>query len=213
MHLPAPNPKHPALGAIILAAGASTRMGRSKLLLPWDNNSVIGRLIEQWQLLGAAQIAVVCRADDAPLHAELDRLEFVGARRITNPAPERGMFSSIQCAANWSGWQANLNGWAIVLGDQPHLQSDTLRRLVSQFAAQPDSICQPVFDGHARHPVLLPQRAFAELRHTRAETLKEFLNQTICDRVECPVADAGLSLDLDHPEDYEMATNLYSGVA
>ena len=47
--------KVPAIGVIILGAGASSRMGRPKLLLPWGDTSVIGHLIRQWQALGAAK--------------------------------------------------------------------------------------------------------------------------------------------------------------
>ncbi len=48
-------------GVIILGAGASSRMGTPKLLLPWRDTTIIGHLISQWRELGAAQIAVVLR--------------------------------------------------------------------------------------------------------------------------------------------------------
>ncbi len=51
----------PPLGVVILGAGASSRMGRPKLLLPWGATTIVGHLLEQWQTLGAAQIAVVRR--------------------------------------------------------------------------------------------------------------------------------------------------------
>ena len=85
-------------------------------------NTIVGHLIRQWRELGAGQIAVVHRPDnDTPLVAELDRLDFPAKDRIANPQPERGMFSSIVCAADWSGWRSEIGAWAIVLGDQPHL--------------------------------------------------------------------------------------------
>jgi CTP:molybdopterin cytidylyltransferase MocA len=184
-------------------------MGRPKLLLPWGRTTIIGCLVEQWQVLGAARIAVVCRPGDRELAAELDRLNFPAQDRIENPRPERGMFSSILCAANWAGWLAKLAAWAIVLGDQPHLHSDTLRALLAFQREHPDAICQPVYAEHTRHPVLLPRRAFAELKDSRAETLKGFLKQTSCPVVKCSIDDAGLALDLDRPEDYEKAIKLH----
>src|ERR1019366_10818668 len=110
------------LAVLLLGAGASSRMGRPKLLLPWRGTTIIGHLLSQWREVGAAQIAVVLRPDDAALMAELDRLNFSKSDRIENPQPERGMFSSIVCAANWQGWQKDISSWAIVLGDQPHLR-------------------------------------------------------------------------------------------
>src|SRR5262245_31955866 len=110
-----------SLGVVILGAGRSERMGRPKLLLPWGKTSVLGHLIGQWEGLGAKQIAVVCAEGDSAMHAELNRLEVPHVGRSLNPAPGRGMFSSIRCAAEWSGWRDGLTHWVIVLGDQPHL--------------------------------------------------------------------------------------------
>ena len=196
-------PFHGQLGVVILGAGASARMGRPKLLLPWRGTTVIGHLLSQWREIGVGQITVVMRADDTAFAAELDRLNFLKSDRIANPQPERGMFSSIVCAANWNGWRKEITSWAIVLGDQPHLQPETLRQLLEFSAQNPAVICQPVFGGHTRHPVILPRWAFVELKATGADTLKTFLKQNSGRSVQCSVADAGLSLDMDTPEDYK----------
>ena len=193
------------LGVVILGAGASSRMGRPKLLLPWRDTTVIGHLLKQWRELGAAQIAVVHRPDDTPLFAELDRLDFPVQDRIANPQPERGMFNSILCAAGWPGWKDEIATWAIVLGDQPHLRPETLRQLLEFHFANADAVCQLEFDGHARHPVLLPRRAFKELKVSPAETLKDFLKRTSVRSVQCSVDEPGLALDMDTPEDYKRA--------
>src|SRR6185436_15405274 len=100
------------LGVVILAAGRSARMGRPKMLLPWGVTSVLGHLIEQWRRLGAEQIGIVCAANSG-LENELERLGISTEARIINPEPERGMFSSLQCAANWPGWKGGLTHWAI----------------------------------------------------------------------------------------------------
>ena len=187
---------------IILGAGASSRMGRPKLLLTWRDTTVIGHLILQWRELGAAQIAVVLRPDDSALVAELNRLNFSQADRIANPQPERGMFSSIVCAARWSGWQPDIAGWAIALGDQPHLRTETLRMLLDCWRQNLDAICQPMFGGHAAHPVILPRSMFEALKSSGAGTLKDFLKLARCRSVRHVINDSGLTLDLDTPEDY-----------
>jgi molybdenum cofactor cytidylyltransferase len=197
--------KVPAFGVIILGAGASSRMGRPKLLLPWRDTTVVGHLLKQWRELGAAQIGIVLRPRDAALAAELDGLGFPRADRIENPQSERGMFSSILSAAGWPGWKQEIATWAIVLGDQPHLRPETLRQLLEFHYTNADAICQLEFDGHARHPVLLPRQAFNELKVCRAETLKDFLKQTSVRCLRCSVDDPGLALDLDTPEDYQRA--------
>jgi len=190
-------------GVVILAAGASRRMGSPKLLLAWRGTTVIGHLLAQWQELGAAQIAVVMRAHDEKLAAELDRLDFPPSNRIINPQPERGMFSSVLCGAGWNGWQHSLSHWAIVLGDQPHLQAGTLRALLECSAQNPTVICQPAWAGRLGHPVILPRTAFIQLENSGVTTLKEFLTLSGQSRLACPVADPGGLADMDTPEDYQ----------
>ncbi|HXC34421.1 MAG TPA: nucleotidyltransferase family protein [Candidatus Acidoferrales bacterium] len=189
-------------GVIILGAGASTRMGRPKLLLPWRGTTVIGHIIGQWRDLGALQTAIVQRANDNSLTVELDRLHVPQSDRIKNPDPERGMFSSILCAADWTGWKPEITSFAIALGDQPQLRMETLRGLMAFHGTQPNALCQPEFQGRPRHPVLLPRDIFNELKLTRAETLKDFLKLIPGPAVQYSVDDAALSLDLDTPEDY-----------
>ena len=198
------NPETPSsLGVVILGAGASERMGKPKLLLPWGDTTVIGHLVRLWHALGAAQIAIVTRPNDAAFMAELSRLNFSYSHCIKNPQPERGMFSSVVCAADWQGWSPEISSWAIVLGDQPHLEESSLRQLLEFAQRQPESVCQPVFGGRVGHPVILPKTVFNELPGTRATTLKDFLNLVTVPRVQCGVSDSRLSLDMDTPEDYK----------
>src|SRR5262249_5720441 len=130
-------------GVVLLAAGASSRMGRPKLLLPWGKTSILGYLIGQWTALGVRQISVVRAAQDEVISAELDRLGFPARNRISNPDPDRGMFSSIQCAAQWPRWEKGLTHWVIALGDQPHLRIETLRTILDFVAEHSKSICIP----------------------------------------------------------------------
>ncbi len=169
---------------------------------------VLGHLIRQWRALGAKQIAVVCAPGNRAIQAELDHLGFRAEDRIDNPTPERGMFSSIQCAAQWPGWQAALTHWAIVLGDQPHLQPRTLRRVLAFSAAHPAQVCQPARHGQGRHPVLLPKTLFRQLAGSTAATLKAFLAARPRQVAGCEVDDPGLEVDIDRPEDYDRAVKL-----
>lgn len=188
---------------MILAAGASRRMGRPKLLLPWGDTSVLGHLLQQWRQLGALQIAVVCATEARPLDDELNRIGFPIANRILNSTPESGMFSSIQCAACWSGWNSDLTHWIITLGDQPHLKETTLQTLLDFSARNPEKICQPIRAERRKHPVALPRRLFEKLKNTSATDLKIFLTENARDLSGFESGDSGLDLDMDTPEDYE----------
>ncbi len=199
-----------AVGVILLAAGSSRRMGRSKLLLRWGNTTVLGHLLRQWNSLGVAQIAVV-RPPNAPeLDEELDRLGFPERDRILNPQPEQGMFSSIRCAAVWGGWRDGLTHWVITLGDQPHLRRETLQALLDCGAASRQGICQPLRAGRRKHPVLLPKRVLAELSRSCASDLKQFLQERASQWSGFESDDSGLELDMDTPAEYEQAQRLWS---
>ena len=191
------------VGAVILAAGRSTRMGRPKLLLPWGHTSILGHLIEQWQALKVAQIVVVCAGGDAEILSELRRLCFPAENCIYNSTPDRGMFSSVQCAAQWQDWNASLSHWAIILGDQPQLRLKTLRALLDFSVAQAGRVCQPEWRGRRHHPVLLPKAAFQNLTTSVASNLKQFLLSY--EIATCELDDPGLPLDIDSPEDYQKA--------
>ncbi len=198
------------LGVVLLAAGSSRRMERPKLLLPWGDTTVAGHQIRVWQSLGARQIALVCAAGDAAIQAELDRIHFPAENRILNRTPQNGMFSSICCAAQWGGWTTGLTHWAITLGDQPHLRVETLQSLLACAARQPGKVCQPRWQGHFRHPVLVPRTVFLQLGTTKAPTLKDFLETLPESIAGCDVDDPGLDQDIDTPADYEKALALYA---
>ncbi len=183
-------------------------MGHPKMLLPWENTTVLGHLINLWTRCPTCQVAVVCAVNDTAINDELDRLKFPSENRIVNPDPGRGMFSSVQCAARWPGWHSSLTHWAIALGDQPHLQARTLAALIDFAAQLPGKICQPGKHGHACHPVVLPEAAFQKLARSKAETLKEFLQSMSADVSLLELNDPGLELDIDVPADYEKAQHL-----
>jgi len=194
------------LAAVILGAGRSTRMGRPKLLLPWGKGSVIEHLLSQWTAVGAKQIAVVCGADDQELQRELGRPGLAVHERILNPAPETGMFHSIQLAAAWERWNPSVTHSAIALGDQPHLRTETLLGLIRFARAHPGQVCQPSRGGRPRHPVLIPRSVFLRLAGSPAANFKEFLSS--CDVALWESDDPGLDLDIDRPEDYKRALKL-----
>ena len=201
------------LGVVLLAAGASSRMGRPKLLLPWQGTTVLGHLLDQWAMLEPAFLAVVCAADNTALHTGLDHLNFPAAQRILNVHPELGMFSSVQIASAWPHWPANLTHIAVALGDQPQVRLETLRQHRQFAATHPDAVTQPARAGRGRHPVYLPTSLFAAIASTTAEHLKQFLF-TSGTRIELwESEDAGLDLDLDIPADYERALRLVTAVS
>jgi molybdenum cofactor cytidylyltransferase len=191
-----------AFGVVILAAGASTRMSTCKLLLPWGEKTILTHLLDQWRITGAAQIAPVIDPSNQPLRKALLHAGLSPSDWIENPSPQLGMFSSLQEASRWTGWLSTLTHWIISLGDQPHIQISTLRLLLDAARKNPTRICQPALNGHTAHPIILPASNFRELAHHDVPDLRTYIRRREAFRLRVPVKDAGVSGDLDTPEDY-----------
>ena len=191
-----------AFGVVILAAGTSTRMGKCKLLLPWGEKTILTHLLDQWRSAGAAQIAPVIDPSNQPLRKALAHAGFSPSDWIENRAPQLGMFSSLQEASRWTGWLSTLTHWIISLGDQPHIETSTLCVLLNAARENPTRICQPALNGETAHPIILPGSNFRELAQNDVPDLRTYIQRQEPFRLRVPVEDAGVSGDLDTPEDY-----------
>ncbi len=191
-----------AFGVVILAAGASTRMGACKLLLPWGEKTILTHLLDQWRIAGAAQIAPVIDPSNQPLRKALAYAGFSPSDWIENESPQLGMFSSLQKASRWTGWLSTLTHWIISLGDQPHIETSTLCVLLNAARENPTRICQPALNGETAHPIILPGSNFRELAQNDIPDLRTYIRTREALRLRVAVEDAGVSRDLDTPEDY-----------
>lgn len=189
-------------GVVILAAGASTRMGRCKLLLPWGDKTILTHLLDQWHSAGAAQIAPVIDPSNQLLRKALADAGFSSSDWIENSSPQLGMFRSLQEASRWTGWISTLTHWVVALGDQPHIQISTLRLLLDTSRKNPARICQPALHGRARHPIILPASNFRELAQSGTADLRTYIRTHEASRLRVSMEDPAVSEDLNTPEDY-----------
>ncbi|MGA7274649.1 MAG: nucleotidyltransferase family protein, partial [Candidatus Udaeobacter sp.] len=196
------NKTPPAFGVVILAAGASTRMGRCKLLLPWGERTILAHLLHQWRRAGAAQIVPVIDPSNQLLREALADAGFSRSGWIENSSPQLGMFSSLREASRWTGWLPTLTHFAVCLGDQPHIQFSTLRRLLDAARKNPTRICQPALHGRGGHPIVLPANNFRELAQRNVPNLRAYVRIHEALRLRLPVEDPGVSEDLNTLEDY-----------
>jgi molybdenum cofactor cytidylyltransferase len=88
--------------------------------------------------------------------------------------------------------------------DFPLVRAETVRLLVHSFATHPAPIVRPLFDGTPGHPTLFARELFTELQTTHpsggARGVVEHHAPSIRDIV---VYDAGVTIDIDTPEDYQ----------
>ena len=199
-----------ALGVVALvpAAGASRRMGRPKLTLPWREGSVLDATLAAL-LAGGAERAVVVLGPGSILTGWQPPDRVTLAR---NPTPELGMLSSVRAglaALAEAGSPPRL--LLVCPGDLPALRAGTVRELLAA-QRRHGGIVVPVHGGRRGHPLLVPERwlpAIGEI--DEAVGLRQLLRVAAGDLLQHPVEDPGTVLDVDTPEAYESLRDLDAG--
>jgi len=149
-------PSLPAVTAIVLAAGQSTRMGgRNKLLLPYRGKTLIENMVDVVAASRAAQVVVVLGHEAGRVRPLLNGRCGNGGRVTTveNPSYEEGMATSIQAGLRAA---PPSDGYMICLTDLPLLEPEDLDRLLGAFATRPPEkdILLPLHGGKRGNPVL-----------------------------------------------------------
>ena len=187
------------IAAIVLAAGASTRMGRQKLTLPMpDGRALVRVAVEQVLAAGLDDVVVVLGRDADAVGAALSALP---VRTVLNSRYAEGQSTSLRVGldALRPGTEAVL----VALGDQPLPDPDVIRRLVSAFRATGRPIIVPVYRNGRGNPVLFAAALFAELGAVTGDRGGRGVIAHDPARVaEVPV-DAPMPTDVDTPTDYE----------
>jgi molybdenum cofactor cytidylyltransferase len=185
-------------GAVILAAGASTRMGTPKQLLPVGGRPLLVRAVEAALGSPAWPVVVVLGAHADQIQPVLARFPVLIA---DNPAWPEGMASSIRAGvATLHQFSRHLDAALLALCDQPAFSSDTIARLVSAYHSTGRSIVAAGFAGRLAAPALFGHEHFSTLAHlTGEEGARSLLNDNP-DRVAA-VELPELAVDLDTPDD------------
>lgn len=188
--------------AVVLAAGASRRMGQPKLLLPWGSSSVLGHVLE---VLRAAEVEDVLVVTGAA-RAEVEEICRKASARIAFNADhgQGEMLSSLQVGLVEA--DARREAALVTLGDQPQIEESTVRRLVQEYQESGASLIVPSYEMRRGHPWLVHRALWEEiLRMNPPESPREFLTRHARDIRYVSVDTASVLSDLDTPEDYKRA--------
>jgi molybdenum cofactor cytidylyltransferase len=187
------------LPALILAAGASSRMGRTKALLPLPGGQTfLGRLDSTLRAAGIEDIVAVIAHDAEAIQAAAAAAR-LGLRFARNPHPSRGQLSSLLV-----GLAAIPAGPVLVTPvDLPLVRPDTVRRVIEAWQATGAPIVRPELGGRHGHPVILAEGILEELRVADlAAGARPVIQAHRSEIVDVPVDDEGAFDDVDTPEDY-----------
>lgn len=190
------------LPALILAAGASTRMGTPKALLPGrDGRPFILGIIATLRTAGLDHLVVVTGPHHDPIAATLAAAGDT-ARLIRNPDPSRGQLSSIWCGLDAIPPEAE--GVLMTLVDVPAIAASTVTAVVDAWQHARAPIVRPIVDGRRGHPVIFDRATFEELRRAPLEYgARTVVRAHWGDSLDVPVDDRGCLIDVDTPADYE----------
>lgn len=189
-----------AWAAVILAAGASVRMGRPKQLLEVDGQPLIVRAATAALSAGLWPVVVVLGANQALIRPALARLPVLC---VDNAAWPEGMASSLRAGiATLAAFSRSVPGALVALCDQPALSAQIINQLRQAAAAAPGGIAAARYGGHVGAPACFRAEHFPMLRALIGEQGARAALQSLGERV-APVDLPELQDDLDTPEDFE----------
>lgn len=189
--------------AIILAAGASQRMGcLDKLLLPLSGKPIILYVVEsacEW----ADSVIVV--STPSPNNAGMvEALEGTPTQLVENERHASGVGTSL--SAGVAATRMDSPGFLIFHGDMPHISSRTIQTMVQRFSDDPSRIIVPIHDGRRGHPVIFPKEFRYKLEQVESHrNVLDIVSEHLAMTTQIPVNDPGILTDIDSPADYRGA--------
>ena len=190
------------VAAIVLAAGASRRLGQPKQLLMLGGETLIARAIRLASEAGATPVIAVLGANHERIAAAIESDKMSNAIPVVNSDWRQGIATSIHAGLRALEDLAPQAFGALILGcDQPRLTAEHLRALLEAFAAQGSSdIVASAYAGVAGIPAVLPRAVFADLLALRGDQgARALLMQSPRPPASLPFP--GGEVDIDLPAD------------
>ena len=184
--------------AIVLAAGASSRMGRPKALLDSGGRTFVRRILDTLREAGLSDAAVVIRPDADDVAREVVAAGF--GRAITNTDPTRGQLSSLIAGLDAVD-EPRVIAALVTLVDVPLVSAATVSTLTACVPHSVAPIVRANYGSRHGHPVIFKRELFDALRRADpAQGAKAVLRAHPIDDVD--TGDPGVVEDVDTPEDY-----------
>ncbi|MGZ5543666.1 MAG: nucleotidyltransferase family protein [Limisphaerales bacterium] len=174
------------IGAIVLAAGQGRRMGGPKWQLKIAGRSFLDHVLQTLRDAGLSQIVCVVGRQ---FPARVQGL-FPGVAFVPNNQANAAMLSSVKIGLTQL---MDLRGVLIVPVDHPLVRKRTYTALMEKFIEDADSVVKPIHQEQSGHPILIPQRLFAQImRSDSQESLNELIRTSNLKQVRLPCDDPGI---------------------
>lgn len=184
--------------AIVLAAGESKRMGSPKMLLPYNDVTIIGQVIRNLLDSNVDRVVVVVGANREEIMKETRRYDVF---HCYNEDYKSGMLSSVKC-----GFYSLPEGCLAALimpGDQPMTGPGEINRVIGAYAESDRGLVMASYNGRRGHPLIVDMKYLDEvLSLPDSEGLRALAERHPEDVLESETDDASVLRDIDTQEDY-----------
>lgn len=189
---------------LILAAGASSRLGQPKQLVKLGGRPALHIVISNAVAVAGHDVTVVLGANARDMTYLLDR---TSASWVVNRDWAEGMASSIR--AGLASLPPACEAVLILLGDQVGVTADDLKRLVNAWKGNEGSIAASVYDRQIGVPAIFPYFCFSELAELRGDRGARSILERNRDRL-IRVAMPSAAIDLDTREQLAELTQQFN---
>lgn len=188
------------VGAIVLAAGASFRMGRPKALLKIGEETFLQRIVGQLYRAGLQDVVIVLGADADEIRKSLS---WFGGTVVVNDNWKEGQLSSVIVGLDVIS-RRKLDGAVICPVDRPLITHSLISSLLKAFQESEKIIVVPRFNGHRGHPTIFSSAIFDELRAAPLHVgARHVVRNHPNDVHEMTTSEEGILINIDVPEDYK----------
>ncbi len=183
---------------ILLAAGASTRMGEMKQLLPFGSASVVEHIVETLLAAPVEELVVVVGHEEESVSG---RLAGKHVRIAVNADYREGMTSSVKCGLRAVSEEPG--AFLLALVDQPLMTTEVVRTVIDAFWAAGKGVCIPSYRGRRGHPVVFDSKYRDEILSLRGDVgLKEVWRAHPEDIHHVEVDTDVVLRDMNYPDEY-----------
>jgi molybdenum cofactor cytidylyltransferase len=197
----------PRVAGIVLAAGDSSRMGRTKQLLPFHGKTILEFVVDTALASSLHQVIVVLGHEAGALQSLLSGRE---VETVFNPDYGKGQSTSLQ--AGLRAITEKTDAVLFLLADQPLITSETIDLILDAYRRSPDSpIVLPVFQGRRGNPALFSRETFPRIEALSEDCGARPLFTEFAEGIlTVPVADPSIHFDIDTEEDYQRLLKISS---
>jgi molybdenum cofactor cytidylyltransferase len=187
----------PRIGAVILAAGSSSRMGEAKQLLRLGATTLLDQVTENVRGSRVDEIVLVLGHEAETIKQTISTKKL---KIVVNESYRQGMGTSLR--AGLSALPSEVDAALIVLADQPFVRSETFNQIIDHYQQSNAQIVIPTYNGFRGNPVLLDRSVFSEVMALQGDIgCRAIFGSHLEGIVKVPVEDIGILLDLDSKDD------------